>query len=356
MPVELTAEQQMIAYDIEQFARKSSKQTFVLHGLAGTGKTTLMSSVASIFPGAMLCTLTGKAASVLRRKTGLDVYTIHAAFYKLVGEEVKNKKRNPIFSQAHVTGELEGRVLFLDECSMVNQKIANDLLRTGVKIVACGDPGQLPPVEGDTFFNHPNAMLETIHRQALDSPIIRQAHRVRLGEKYENDGDNFVVRGFGEVSNKEKASADIILCWTNKTRQAVNKHIRQLRGYEMAPMPLAGETILCLRNAVEYGIFNGGLYTLLEPFTEGDTEITIEVEGRPVTVPNVNFHGLKSGLPEGVQATTWFDFGYALTVHKAQGSEWQRVILIDEYRKQEDRARWLYTGITRASEKIIIVR
>lgn len=356
MPVELTVEQQMIAYDIEQFVRKSPKQTFVLHGLAGTGKTTLMSDVASLFRGAMLCTLTGKAASVLRRKTDLDVYTIHAAFYKLVGEEVKNKKRNPIFSQAHITGELEGSVLFLDECSMVNQKIANDLLRTGVKIVACGDPGQLPPVEGETFFDRPDAMLTEIHRQALDSPIIRQAHRVRSGEKYKADGDNFLVRGFGEVSNKEKASADIILCWTNKTRQAVNKHIRQLRGYEMAPMPLAGETILCLRNAVEYGIFNGGLYTLLEPFTEGDTEITIEVEGRPVTVPNVNFHGLKSGLPEGVQATTWFDFGYALTVHKAQGSEWQRVILIDEYRKQEDRARWLYTGITRASEKIIIVR
>lgn len=356
MPMELTAEQQQIEHLIEEFIFNSPQQTFVLHGLAGTGKTTVLSKIAPFIAGSMLCTLTGKAASVLRRKTGLDVYTIHAAFYKLIGEEVKNKKRNPIFSQAHITGELEGRVLFLDECSMVNQKIANDLLRTGVKIVACGDPGQLPPVEGDTFFSHPDATLTEIHRQALDSPIIRQAHRVRVGEKYENDGDNFSVRGFGEVSNNEKTSADIILCWTNKTRQAVNKHIRQLRGYEMAPMPLAGETILCLRNAVDYGIFNGGLYTLLEPFVEGDTDITIEVEGRPVTVPYVNFHGLKSAIPEGVQATTWFDFGYALTVHKAQGSEWQKVILIDEYRRSEDRARWLYTGITRASEKIIIVR
>lgn len=356
MNIELTAEQQETEYLIEQFLRKSRQQTFVLHGLAGTGKTTLLSSVASTFPGSMLCTLTGKAASVLRRKTGLDVYTIHAAFYKLIGEEVKNKKRNPIFTQAHIEGELQNRILFLDECSMVNQKIANDLLRSGVKIVACGDPGQLPPVEGETFFSVADATLETIHRQAWDSPIIRQAHRVRNGEKYQADGDNFAVRGFGEVSNEEKMDADIILCWTNKTRQAVNKHIRQLRGYEMAPMPLAGETVLCLKNAIDFGIFNGGLYTLLEPFTEGDTEITIEVEGRSVTVPGVNFHGLKSGLPEGTHATTWFDFGYALTVHKAQGSEWQKVILIDEYRRQEDRNRWLYTGITRASDKIIIVR
>lgn len=356
MPMELTAEQQQIEHLIEEFIFNSPQQTFVLHGLAGTGKTTVLSKIAPFIAGSMLCTLTGKAASVLRRKTGLDVYTIHAAFYTLIGEEVKNKRRSPVFTQSHGSGELKNRVLFLDECSMVNQKIANDLLRTGVKIVACGDPGQLPPVEGDSFFNHPDAILETIHRQALDSPIIRQAHRVRLGAKYENDGDNFSVRGFGQVSNEEKTGADIILCWTNKTRQAVNKHIRQLRGYEMAPMPLAGETVLCLRNAVDYGIFNGGLYTLLEPFMEGDTEITIEVEGRPVTVPNVNFHGLKSALPEGVQATTWFDFGYALTVHKAQGSEWQKVILIDEYRRSEDRARWLYTGITRASEKIIIVR
>jgi exodeoxyribonuclease-5 len=356
MPITLTAEQQAIAYDIEQFARKSPRQTFVLHGLAGTGKTTLLSSVASLFPNAMLCTLTGKAASVLRRKTGLDVHTVHSAFYKLVGEELKDKKKNLIFRNAHFENALKDRILFLDECSMINEKIASDLLSSGVKIVACGDPGQLPPVEGESFFNKPDAMLKTIHRQALDSPIIRQAHRVRLGEKYETDGDNFVVRGFGEVSNEEKTSADMILCWTNKTRRAVNNHIRQLRGFEFAPMPLEQETILCLKNAPDFGIFNGGLYTLLEPFTEGDTEITIEVEGRTVVVPNVNFHGLKSGLPEGVKATTWFDFGYALTVHKAQGSEWQKVILIDEYRRREERSQWLYTGITRASDKIIIVR
>ena len=356
MSVTLTAEQQRIEHLIEQFIRKSPQQTFVLHGLAGTGKTTLLSGIASRFPDSMLCTLTGKAASVLRRKTGLDVYTIHSAFYQLIGEEVKNKKRNPIFTQSHITGELENRVLFLDECSMVNQKIANDLLRTGVKIIACGDPGQLPPVEGETFFDHPDAALQTIHRQALDSPIIRQAHRVRAGEKYEDDGDNFSIRGFGKVTEEEKLNSDIILCWTNKTRQSVNRHKRQLLGFEMAPLPQVGEPILCLKNAVNFGVFNGGIYTLLEPFIEGDTDITLDVEGKAITIPNVNFQGFKTGLPQNAQATTWFDFGYALTVHKAQGSEWQKVILIDEYRRQEDRARWLYTGITRASEKIIIVR
>lgn len=127
-------------------------------------------------------------------------------------------------------------------------------------------------------------------------------------------------------------------------------------GLSVYAAPQAGEPVLCLRNAPDYGIFNGAIYTLREPFMEGDTFIVIEVEGQGVRVPNVNFEGIKTGLSPGVKATTWFDFGYALTVHKAQGSEWSNVILIDEYRRREERKEWLYTGITRAADKITIIR
>jgi exodeoxyribonuclease-5 len=89
---------------------------------------------------------------------------------------------------------------------------------------------------------------------------------------------------------------------------------------------------------------------------EGDTSIVIEVEGTRVRVDLVNFEGVKTGLPPGQKAITWFDFGYALTVHKAQGSEWSNVILIDEYRRREERKEWLYTGITRAANQITIIR
>lgn len=357
MAVKLSDEQRLALHQLTDFYKTSWDRVFVMHGLAGSGKTTVLSAMAREFPHSMLCTFTGKAASILRLKTGLDAMTIHSAFYRLTEERLKKDgKQELVFKEAHSEGSLEGALLLLDECSMINEAMAKDLIRTGAKIIACGDPGQLPPVEGKQFFSKPDITLHTIHRQALESPIIRQAHAVRQGNPYEADGDAFRVAKHGELTAEEKLDADMILCWTNATKRAINRHMRELRGFQFMPHPQAGEPVLCLRNAPDYGIFNGAIYTLLEPFMEGDTWIVIEVEGVPTRVDCVNFEGIKTGLPVGVKATTWFDFGYALTVHKAQGSEWSNVILIDEYRRREERKEWLYTGITRAADKITIIR
>ena len=357
MAVRLSEEQRLALHQLIDFYKTSWDRFFVMHGLAGSGKTTVLSAMAREFPNAMLCTFTGKAASILRLKTGLGAMTIHSAFYRLTEERVKkNGKQELVFEEAHSEGSLSNALLLLDECSMINESMAQDLIRTGAKIIACGDPGQLPPVEGKQFFSKPDITLNTIHRQALESPIIRQAHAVRQGKPYEADGDAFRVARHGELTANEKLDADIILCWTNATKRAINRHVRELWGFQFMPHPQAGEPVLCLRNAPDYGIFNGAIYTLREPFMEGDTSIVIEVEGQGVRVPNVNFEGIKTGLSPGVKATTWFDFGYALTVHKAQGSEWDDVILIDEYRRKEGRREWLYTAITRAAKKITIIR
>ena len=357
MAVKLSEEQNAALQSLIDFHKTSKNRYFVMHGLAGTGKTTVLSALAKEVQQSMLCTFTGKAASILRLKTGLDAMTIHSAFYRLKEERVqKSGARDLVFVEAHNQGSLGGALVLLDECSMINEAIAQDLIRTGAKIIACGDPGQLPPVEGKQFFRDPNITLQTIHRQALESPIIRQAHAVRQGKPYEADGEGFRVAKHGELTVEEKLNADIILCWTNATKRAINRHIRELRGFQLAPLPQAGEPVICLRNAPDYGIFNGAIYTLLEPFMEGDTSIVIEVEGTRVRVDLVNFEGVKTGLPPGQKAITWFDFGYALTVHKAQGSEWSNVILIDEYRRREERKEWLYTGITRAADQITIIR
>lgn len=357
MAVQLSEEQQAAYAAMVEFYENKRGLCFVLHGLAGTGKTTVLAKFAHEFPNSMLCTLTGKAASVLRLKTELEATTIHAAFYFLQGE-MKGKKgeKKLVFGEQHRENDLDGNFLLLDECSMVNETMAQDMLKTGVRIIASGDPGQLPPVEGKQFFKFPNFTLKTIHRQALESPIIRQAHAVRSGGIYGADGENFRVARHGELSVEDKLSADIVLVWTNATRKAVNRHMRELRGLSMVPHPQPGEPVVCLRNAPEYGVFNGAIYTLAEPFMEGDTTIVLEVEGNIVHVDDVNFEGIRSGLHPSVKARTWFDFGYALTVHKSQGSEWSNVILIDEYRRKEERREWLYTGITRAANKITIIR
>ena len=339
------------------YIRSSRLEPFVINGLAGTGKTTLLASIAAEYPQAHLCTLTGKAASILRRKTGLPACTIHSAFYKLldVRKDPVTGRRVPSFTRAYdEDGALAGGIILLDEHSMVSHEMALDLIRTGARIIACGDPGQLPPVKGVAFFSRADITLKTIHRQALESPIIRQAHRIRAGMPYETDGAGFQV--FRRVPTADEyLNADAVLCYTNRTRHAVNTHVRSLRGYWQTA-PVAGETVICLRNVADYGIFNGATYLLEQDFVEGDTEIHINVEDEIVSVPRVEFEGVRSGLADDEEPLTSFGYGYAMTVHKAQGSEWDRVLLIDEYRRAEHRREWLYTAVTRAADHITIVR
>jgi exodeoxyribonuclease V len=352
--ITLNDEQEAAAGLIFEYLGAARMRPTVLHGLAGTGKTTVLSEVARDVPQAILCTLTGKAASVLRRKTGLMASTIHAAFYKLVDKTNDRLGREKLhFEPTYGRGSLADKIVLIDECSMINHGLAADIMRTGAKIVACGDPGQLAPVEGQRFFNEPDIILETIHRQAMESPIIRQAHAVRHDRIYKDDGDfRFIKRG---LTDQEIFSADVILCYTNDTRRVANAHARAVRGFWQS-WPQPGEPVMCLKNAPAFGVFNGAVYALEVPFVEGDTSIQIDVDGVSTVIPWVHFAGLKNCVPAHVEATTGFDFGYAMTVHKAQGSEWPNVVLIDEYHKAIERREWLYTAITRASERITVTQ
>jgi exodeoxyribonuclease-5 len=343
----LTAEQRAAAQAITDAIR--SGEHFALFGLAGTGKTTLAAHIAASRPGAYLCAPTGKAASVLNRKTGLDATTVHRAFY----EYVNTIERRLVFRPAHPAGSLKGSVLFLDECSMVSRQVAADIFATGIIVIAIGDPGQLPPVDGDAFFTQASFTLREIQRQALESPIIRQAHRVRERGCYAADGD--AVRVVDRLTATDALAADIILTGRRATRSRMNTLCRGALGIQ-SPLPRAGEPLVCLRNTPTYGLYNGAIYRASRDLGEGDKTIGISTDDGDV---EVHAHFLVPGheddpvkLPPGGR-TTAFAFGYALTVHKAQGSEFDKVLLVDEWFRS-DRAQWLYTGITRAKERIIL--
>lgn len=353
--ITLSGQQSEAEAAILDYINSDRTRPFVLNGLAGTGKTTVLTKVARQFPQAPLCALTGKAASILRRKTGLPASTIHMAFYRLL-EITKDKRgrKDMKFTLARNEGSLEGEIVFLDEGSMVNEELANDILRTGARLIVSQDPGQLPPIKGVGYFNWADFTLTEIHRQALESPIIRQAHAVRNGAHYESDGPNFRVLQ-GEASDEDVISSDIILCFTNKTRAAANQYARRVRGF-WSPTPQVGEPVMCLKNAPDYGIFNGAIYNLEAPFLSNDKNIHLNIDGELVTVYNVKFTGVPSSLSDDADVTSFFDFGYAATVHKSQGSEFSNVLLMDEYNRAEHRKEWVYTAITRAAERIVIVR
>lgn len=353
--VELTEEQQELSAEIDSFIADPFRgDVFHYDGLAGTGKTVILAQVAQRNANCQMCALSGKAASILRAKTGLPANTIHSLFYKLIrSRDLENGKQIMEWRSVFGGGILRDQIILIDEKSMVSREIRRDILNTGARIVAAGDPGQLKPVNGTQGFEDPNFTLRHIHRQALDSAIIRQAYRVRSGQPYVNDGPDFQV--VDSLPKDALAAADMVLVWKNTTRVEITRIIRKIRGFA-GQLPQPGEPVMCLRNCPDYGLYNGVTYTLLEPFENGHNIIHIEMDGEKLSVPLVYFEGIPNAVPAGAKAQTHFTFAYAMTVHKAQGSEADSVVLIDEYSMPEDRESWIYTGITRAAKRITVMR
>jgi len=252
---------------------------------------------------------------------------------------------------------------------MVDEEIGRDLLSFGKPVLVLGDPAQLPPVAGGGFFTEaePDIMLTEVHRQAADNPIVRLSMIVREGGTLARGeyGDSAVI-GRDALDQQEVLAADQVLVGRNNTRRNYNQRIRQLLGRE-GPVPVAEDILVCLRNERKRGLLNGSLWRVSRVARprKGLLRYTLDPEddgtgGRPVVV-SINpafFDGTSDGLPMAERRRSdEFDYGYVLTVHKAQGSQWDRLVLFDEsFAFREHRARWLYTGITRAAERITIVR
>lgn len=344
---------------------KNGPQTFRLFGYAGTGKTTLAKHLANQAKGAVLfACFTGKAALVLRSKGCTGASTIHSLIYKPFEDEDGEIvfKRNP--DSAAATAEL----IVVDEVSMVDEELGEDLLSYGTKVLVLGDPEQLPPINGTGFFMAPNPdiMLTEIRRQEQDNPIIYLSMRARQGEAiiHGDYGDSRVIKR-NQLGQKMVLGADQVLVGKNDTRRTINNRIRGLLGH-LNPYPEKGDRLVCLRNNTEKNLLNGGLWTAKTEATIIRDKADLMVESIDddsitnavnISVPINFFHGTEKELPYSVRRhNDEFDYGYALTVHKAQGSQWDNIILFDESRTfREMSSRWLYTGITRAAERLTIV-
>jgi exodeoxyribonuclease-5 len=264
-----------------------------------------------------------------------------------------NAKPKLVWSRVHDRDALRGGLILLDEHSTISDEIGRDIVDTGARIIAAGDPGQLPPVSGRPFFTEPSATLKTIHRQALESGIIRQAHRVRAGHRYEADGPDFQVGSY--APDEIILGADVVLCWKNTTRHLLNARVRHLQGLD-GMTPRRTETVMCLKNNGNFGVFNGATYELLEDYVPHSKRIVVDVDGFPTEIEHACFEGIDDQYHQYDNRNIRFTFGYSSTVHKFHGSEEQRVLLFDEYNASDDRDRWLYTGITRAQQTVIVIR
>lgn len=334
----------------------TDKPYWSLEGLAGTGKTTVLAALAQVCPRAILCAFTGKAASVLRGKTGLDVSTCHSVVYNFSGhEDDEDGKKQPIFVSKKA--DYSGTAIFVDEKSTVGSRLGQDLLATRAKIIACGDPGQLPPVKDTPFFEDCDRVLRTVHRQAWDSAIIRQAHAVRSGQRYRSDGDEFHVMHREDMSPDDIMFGGIALCYRNVTRRRLN--VSRRRGHGITGKVLrAGEPIMVLKNDHALGVYNGAIYEVARDREPYENLEIIESGGKHITLFNATVEMIDAEFDANKfdEAFSPVALAYATTGHKFQGSEEDEVLLIDEYNKDYQRNEWLYTCFTRAAKRILVVR
>jgi exodeoxyribonuclease-5 len=352
-------------------------QIFRLFGYAGTGKTTLARHFASHMDGQVqFAAFTGKAAQVLRSKGALNARTIHSLIYRPRGEEkvadeVTGKtSMSPTFALNRQSPVARARLVVVDECSMVDEELGRDLLSFGTPILVLGDPAQLPPISGGGFFTEhaPDILLTEIHRQARDNPIIRLALDVREGREFmRGDFGAAQVIGREDVTQELVLAADQVLVGINRTRKRYNGRLRELKGFTAA-FPQAGDKLVCLRNDPAKGLLNGSLWKVMtssrETVKPGINLLVSPEEDDPdrgvakIKLLKAAFEDTETEIPWSTRKRfDDFDYGYALTVHKAQGSQWNDVVLFDEsWAFKETRQRWLYTAITRAAERLTIVR
>ncbi len=380
-PMILSKDQEKALEGMMAWWKKPTKQYITLGGYAGTGKTTLMAVLRKKLEKkkrVAFVSYTGKSARVLRSKLTAEkaieendsVGTIHSLIYS----PITNDKKEIVGWERKE--RIEADLMVVDEASMVDGGIWADLLSYNVPIVATGDHGQLPPIRGNfNLMDKPDLILEEIHRQAADNPIIKVSVWARkTGNIPKGDYGTGVRKidrreGGEEVEEilKNYSEKWMILCGYNRTRIRLNQFIRNSREI-VGKEPVCGERVICLRNNHDKQIFNGMLGTIAsidrknmewyEAEIEMDGEdrkyeglVMVDQFGREgaINFSDQRFRSVKGDL---------FDFGYALTVHKAQGSQAKKVLLFEErFSKMTDDEwrRWLYTAVTRAEEELVIV-
>ena len=349
--------------------KSGDQQIFRLFGYAGTGKTTLAKHFVSTIKGRVcFAAYTGKAALMMRKSGCFGAQTIHSLIYRTI-QDPQTGKLSFIWNE-HGDASTAA-IIVIDEASFVDEKVGSDLMRYGKPILVLGDPFQLPPVKGAGFFTEqdPDFMLDEIHRQAESSPVVTLATNVRTGKGLALGayGSSAVVKSADINRLEVSMGVDQVIVGKNITRDAVNRSMRSAMDRE-SPMPEQGDRVVCLKNDKDIGIFNGGIFEVSRVLGDDDSDkiVGLEVESKdfeskaPIKVRvRKEFFCGKSDMVDWkeLRGLQQFDYGYALTGHKSQGSQWDHVAVFDEsacFRESSDR--WLYTAITRASESVVVIR
>lgn len=364
--MELNAKQQAAVDMAADWYKKQNEPIFKLAGYAGTGKTTVATTIAHALEPKedriLFCAYTGKAACVMRQK-GMPGQTIHSAIYNYEVEvdPVTNRKK----FVKYLKESLPYSLIIVDEASMVGSEVAADLLSFHIPVLAIGDTGQLPPV-GDRLSNllkNPDVTLDEIMRQADGNSIPLFAQKLRQGwapRAKDFKSDNYIqvisygqfVKHFARLLN----CSSQMICATNRNREILNMQARKANRYE--GLLCEGEKIIRKENDWKRQTVSEdiGVLSLVNGMTGYARNVRIMSNSRPVFdfepafAPDASFKHLY-----------WdkFDYAYVITAHAAQGSEYPFVVVIDDSwddrQNPNFRSEWRYTAATRAKGALIWV-
>ncbi len=386
-------QERAIAEIVTWYGDTDGPQEFYLAGFAGTGKSTIVAEAIKRIKDkykieyVTMGAYTGKAAFILRKKGNANAQTIHSMIYKC-SEDPATGEISFVINTLGAAAMAD--LIVLDECSMIDNHMANDLRSFNKKILVMGDPGQLPPINGEGSFTarEPDFFLAEIHRQAGDSPIIELATMARQGIMPPigySKGQVQVLPLTNQNAEHIHNPNTQVLCGLNRIRWAVTQIMRQHLGYT-GEFPQPGERILCCKNNKEKGLFNGGAgilknielrgfdgkYYSPEEYAKADAaikeiepawHISAEIEGSEHKRLSSDPFLFNQHFDNGVSKRNFkkrrpneFDWGYIWSVHKAQGSSWRHVTLIDNSPSfREERWKHLYTAITRAEEGLVLL-
>ena len=378
---------------------KNKEKYTVIAGYAGAGKSTLVRFIIEELKtygvketDVCFACFTGKAAQVLLKKGNKNVITLHKLLYKSIPKESGGFVRIP-------NPSIPYKIVVVDEVSMAPKTLMDLLFKHDVYVICLGDPFQLPPVdkkEDNHLLDTPHIFLDEIMRQAQESEIIQLSMAIRENRPIEVfQGKEVQILNKEELNTGMLTWADQILVATNATRVSINTQMRKLLNF--GEQPQDGDKIICLRNYWdcfsdnEEPLVNGTIGILKDSFltkrylpsivksTDGLSHIDL-IMGDFISDSGMYFHSLemdKKMIDTGEFSLDWktvyqlnrnpktrdippleFTYGYAITCHKAQGSEWDKVLVIEEKFPFDriEHARWLYTAVTRSSEKLVLVR
>lgn len=390
--MELTSKQEQgLKIAIDRY--KNHERYTCISGYAGTGKSTLVKFIISALDvdedDVCYAAYTGKAAQVLLKKGNKNVSTLHKLLYKSYPRPDGSFLRLPV-------DEVPYKIVIVDEVSMAPRNLMKLLFtHKNVHVICLGDPFQLPPVDKDEdnhLLDNPHIFLDEVMRQAQESEIIRVTMDIRNHKPLSlMDGNEVKILTKADLSTGMMQWADQMLVGTNQMRVALNNQMRELLGRGDAPED--GDKVICLRNywsilaENEDPLVNGTIGYLQDSF-ESFNQLPWRMGGQKIYTIQGNFLSDGGALYKdldmdkkliltGEKSLDWktiwklnsnpktsmlvpleFTYGYAITGHKAQGSEWDKVLVVEERFpfEKEEHARWLYTCATRASEKLVLLK